>query len=201
MKRFKVLFGNRRMMVLLTLAVLVLAATALVASSASFTASSANLSNKFTTGNLTMSSGTVSFSTGKLMPGKSLAGTVNLTAVADGGGAKVYMKRTTLTGDATLANKLTLTITESHSVDGNTWSTPASVYGGTPTKALDATDVSTDNGIFVATVPDSAAGMQYRFAMTVNFPDGGVPSGPATGDNLLKNLNCTPTYVFTAISD
>ena len=29
MKRFKVLFGNRRMMVLLTLAVLVLAATAL----------------------------------------------------------------------------------------------------------------------------------------------------------------------------
>ena len=45
MKRMKVLFGNRRMMVLLTLAILVLAATALVASSASFTATSANPSN------------------------------------------------------------------------------------------------------------------------------------------------------------
>ena len=42
MKRMKVLFGNRRMMVLLTLAILVLAAAALVASSASFTATSAN---------------------------------------------------------------------------------------------------------------------------------------------------------------
>ena len=45
MKRMKVLFGNRRMMVLLTLAILVLAATALVASSASFTATSANPDN------------------------------------------------------------------------------------------------------------------------------------------------------------
>ena len=42
MKRMKVLFGNRRMMVLLTLAILVLAAAALIASSASFTATSAN---------------------------------------------------------------------------------------------------------------------------------------------------------------
>ena len=39
------------------------------------------------------------------------------------------------------------------------------------------------------------------FAFTVTFPDGGVPTGPANGDNLLKNLNATPTYVFTAISD
>ena len=52
MKRFKVLFGNRRMMVLLTLAILVLAATALVASSASFTATSANAGNVFTAGSL-----------------------------------------------------------------------------------------------------------------------------------------------------
>ena len=50
MKRMKVLFGNRRMMVLLTLAILVLAATALVASSASFTATSANPGNMFTAG-------------------------------------------------------------------------------------------------------------------------------------------------------
>ena len=57
MKRMKVLFGNRRMMVLLTLAILVLAATALVASSASFTATSANPGNMFTAGNLSLDNG------------------------------------------------------------------------------------------------------------------------------------------------
>jgi hypothetical protein len=55
MKRMKVLFGNRRMMVLLTLAILVLTATALVASSASFTATSANPGNMFTSGSLGIS--------------------------------------------------------------------------------------------------------------------------------------------------
>ena len=54
MKRMKVLFGNRRMMVLLTLAILVLTATALVASSASFTATSANPDNVFTSGSLSI---------------------------------------------------------------------------------------------------------------------------------------------------
>ena len=43
MKRMKVLFGKRRAMVLVTLAVLVLAAAALIASSASFTTSRANV--------------------------------------------------------------------------------------------------------------------------------------------------------------
>ena len=55
MKRMKVLFGNRRMMVMLTLAILVLAAAALIASSASFTATSANPNNTFTAGSLYIS--------------------------------------------------------------------------------------------------------------------------------------------------
>ena len=123
MKRMKVLFGQRRMMVLVTLTILVLAATALVASSASFTASSANLSNTFTTGNLTMTNGAVSFATGKLMPGHDLAGTVNLTATADGGTASLYLKRTTPhRTDAALASKLTLTVTERPTrPTGTTW--------------------------------------------------------------------------------
>ena len=68
MKRFKVLFGNRRMMVLLTLAVLVLAATALVASSASFTATSANTGNIFTAGTLTLTDTGVMANISKIMP-------------------------------------------------------------------------------------------------------------------------------------
>jgi hypothetical protein len=199
MKRMKVLIGKRRVMVIATLAILVLAAAALVASSASFTASSANLSNTFTTGNLTMSNGTISFAAGKLMPGHALAGTVNLTATADGGTASLYMKRTALTGDATLAGKLTLAITESHSTDGGaTWSAPVSVYTAA---ALNDAALAAGNGVKLVTVPDVAAGTQYKFAMTANFPDGGIPTGPANGDNLLKNLSATPTYVFTAISD
>ena len=52
MKRMRVLFGQRRVMVLVTLTVLVLAAAALVASSASFSATSANPNNVFTAGSL-----------------------------------------------------------------------------------------------------------------------------------------------------
>ena len=50
MKRMKVMFGQRRIMILATLAILVLAAAALAASSASFTATSANAGNVFTAG-------------------------------------------------------------------------------------------------------------------------------------------------------
>jgi hypothetical protein len=54
MKRFKVLFGQRRVMVLVTLTILVLAAAALAASSASFTSRSTNPNNTFTAGGFTL---------------------------------------------------------------------------------------------------------------------------------------------------
>jgi hypothetical protein len=185
MKRMKVLLGKRRVMVIATLAILVLAAAALVASSASFTASSANVTNTFTTGNLTMSNGVINFNSGKLMPNHSLTGTVDLTATADGGTASLYLKRTAHTGDATLAGKLTLTITET---------TLGTVYA---TKTLDAADLENGNGVEVATVPDAAAGTSYHFVFTVNFPDGGTSGA----DNAFRNLSTGTTYVFTAISD
>jgi len=183
-------------MVIATLAILVLAAAALAASSASFTASSANLSNTFTTGNLTLTNDTISFAPGaKIMPGHSLAGTIGCTVTADGGTASLYIKRTALTGDATVAGKLTLAITESHSTDnGTTWSAPVSAYTATPIN--DATTIATGNGALLATVGNLATGTQYRFAVTAAFP-GGTPAV----DNPFKNLSCTPTYVLTAISD
>jgi hypothetical protein len=204
MKRFKVLFGNRRMVVLLTLAILVLAATALVASSASFTASSANLSNTFTTGNLTMSGDSISIATGKLMPGHSLTGAINVTATSDGGTASLYIKRTLLTDStpAGLASKLTLAITGA-SYSSNGGSTWTAIAGFTPYAATALNDagaisgpVASPNGYKLTTVPDLTPGRMYRFDVAVNFPDGGVG-----GDNSLKGLNCTPTYVLTAISD
>ncbi len=187
MKRMKVLFGNRRMMVLLTLAILLLAATALVASSASFTASSANVSNTFTTGNLTMTNGVVSFAPGKLMPNHDLTGTVTLTATADGGTASLSLKRTALTGPAALASKLTLTVTG------------GSIPYGPLT--IDDAGLAAGNGVKVADVPDAPAGTAYTFTFTVHFVDGGIPADATSGDNLLKNASVQPTYVFTAISD
>ena len=68
MKRMKVLFGNRRMMVLLTLAILVLAAAALIASSASFTATSANIGNMFTAGTLELSNDSTLLPVSNIMP-------------------------------------------------------------------------------------------------------------------------------------
>src|SRR5450756_1519584 len=52
MKRMKFLFGQRRMQVLLTLAVLLLAASVVIGSGANFTSTSANAGNVFTAGNL-----------------------------------------------------------------------------------------------------------------------------------------------------
>ena len=54
MKRFKVLFGQRRFQVLVTMAVLLLAVSVIVASGANFTAQTANAGNVFTAGALTM---------------------------------------------------------------------------------------------------------------------------------------------------
>jgi hypothetical protein len=196
MKRMKVLIGKRRVMVIATLAILVLAAAALAASSASFSASSANLSNTFTTGQIDMSGGTFTVSGDKLMPGHSTDGTINVTATADGGTASLYMKRTALagTGSAALFNRLTLAITESHSTDGGaTWSAPASVYTAT---ALNDLTMAAGNGVDLVTVPDLATGCQYRFALSVDFPDGGVGA-----DNGFENMTAIPTYVLTAISD
>ena len=48
MKRFKILFGQRRFQVLATMAVVLLAVSVVIASGANFTATSANPGNVFT---------------------------------------------------------------------------------------------------------------------------------------------------------
>ena len=55
MKRFKILFGQRRLQVLVALAALLLAVSVVIGSGASFTSTSANPSNVFTAGNLSHS--------------------------------------------------------------------------------------------------------------------------------------------------
>jgi len=87
MKRMKVLFGQRRLQVLLTLAVLVLAVSVVVGSGANFTATSANAGNVFTAGTLSMSNnraGAIFLTTPALMrPGASSTGTVTISNTGD----------------------------------------------------------------------------------------------------------------------
>jgi hypothetical protein len=188
MKRIKVLFGNRRMMVLLTLAILVLAAAAIIASSASFTAKSTNVSNNFAAGNLTMTTNSFSFSAlgGKLMPGESTTGTASITVTSDGGPSTLYLHRTALTNADGLAGKLDVVVN-----DGT-----ADVFTGT----LD--DGTLGNGVVVATVPDSAAGTTYTYTFTVTFHDGDDHSLAAAGaDNAYRNTSATANFEFQAVSN
>jgi hypothetical protein len=72
MKRMRVLFGQRRVMVLVTLTILVLAAAALVASSANFTSESTNPNNSFTAAGFTLTNeheGTAVFNVTGMAPG------------------------------------------------------------------------------------------------------------------------------------
>src|SRR5665647_3362805 len=89
MKRMKFLFGQRRMQVLLTLAVLLLAASVVIGSGASFTSTSANPGNIFTAGNLKHTSTGEAMTVSKLKPDDKwvTAGTVTVTNTGDVDGA------------------------------------------------------------------------------------------------------------------
>src|SRR5665648_1084244 len=95
MKRMKFLFGQRRMQVLLTLAVLLLAASVVIGSGASFTSQSANPSNTFTAGTLTHTNSKAPaavLTAGPLMPGDTSApGTVIITNTGGAGNFRLFM--------------------------------------------------------------------------------------------------------------
>ena len=95
MKRMKFLFGQRRMQVLLTLAVLLLAVSVVIGSGANFTSTSANPTNVFTAGNLShinSKPGAALFTVTKMKPGDMAPGTVTITNDGD------------IAGDFTLSN-------------------------------------------------------------------------------------------------
>lgn len=174
MKRFKVLFGQRRFQALITIAALMLAASVVMASGASFTSTSANLSNTFTAGNLhhTNSKDPGAVLTATLMkPGDTATGSVTLTN--DGDIPGTFSLSTSNLSDVVsapytgkLSDVLTLKI-----MDGAT-----QVYSGPI------------NSVGTVAIPGGpwAAGASHTFDFTVTFPNGGTPGGPLTGDNNYK---------------
>ena len=191
MKRMKFLFGQRRMQVLLTLAVLLLAASVVIGSGASFTSQSANTGNVFTAGNLSMSNDLngdpiVQFVTPKMRPGDSVNGTVTLSNTGDVPGA-FSLTKSAVTGSAGLAAKLDLVIQEVNGLG-------ADVGAATFTGKLNVAISNQSLGIWQAT--GATATHHYKFTVT-------WPNSPRmdAGDNLLKGASASCDFTWDATAN
>lgn len=192
MKRMKVLFGQRRIMVLATLAILVLTAAALVASSASFTATSANPNNTFSAGVMSLGNSEAGaiLTAADMIPGDTAPGTVTITNVGDAAG------------------RITL--------DTSNLVSPAGVNGGSLANALDVVITNTTTGYVVyagkinavpanawtkATNAVWAAGEVNSFSFVVTFPDTGVPGSATTGDNAYQGANMSIQFDWASVQN
>jgi spore coat-associated protein N len=185
MKRFKVLFGQRRFQALVTIAAVLLAASVVAASGANFTSTSANPSNTFTAGNLhhtNSKDGAAILTVSKMKPGDTQSGTV------------------TITNDGDLAGMFTLAKTITANVPG--------VNGGDLGAVLDLTITDGATTVWTgklgaAMAPLSlgawAAGVTHTYTFTVEFPDGGTPASNTSGDNAYKGSSVTAQFDWTAV--
>jgi spore coat-associated protein N len=171
--------------------ILMLAAMMAVASGASFTSTSANVGNIVTAGTLTHSNTTPNADTSilkvdNLMPGHSADGYVTIGNTGDGEGAFTLTKSALvdLPASPAFSNKLKLVID-----DVTIPSAPVNIYDGT-LGSMPAQDMG-----------DISAGSTRDYKFTVEFPDGGKPSGPATGDNRFKNASTTVTFDWESVSN
>jgi hypothetical protein len=168
--------------------VLMLAAMMAVASGASFTSTSANLGNVVTAGTLTHSNskeGTTILNVDNLMPGKSADGTVTIGNTGDGDGAFTLTKDNVIDTPANPKFSAKLTLVVDDVTDPNN---AVNLYDG-PLNAMPATDVGDIS-------PN--ASRTYRF--TVEFEDGGKPSGPTSGDNRFKNASTEVDFHWESVS-
>jgi len=193
MKRFKVLFGQRRMQVLLTLAVLLLAASVVIGSGANFTSASANPSNVFTAGNLahTNSKAGAAILTAALMkPGDTATGTVTITN--SGNIAGQFSLATSNLADTPGANLGKLSdVLQLKIMDGTN-----QIYSG-PIKSVGIVQLPNTFSPSVYSWPTSAA---HTYTFTVTFPDAGTPGSATTGDNAYKGSSMTIQFDWTAVS-
>lgn len=190
MKRMKVLVGQKRIAVLLTLAILALAVGAVAASGANFTATSANADNVFTAGALSLNSGTLTFASGVMMPGDSKTGTVTVQNTGSGS-AELYLSASGIsdaqngTGTGDLSDVLTLVVTDD--------ATPANtVFNGQLTAAQLASGV--DAGAF-------AASASHTYTFVVTFPDSDASGSTKGSDNQYQGVETTVDFNWEAISD
>jgi len=183
MKRMKVLFGQRRLQVLLTLAVLLLAVSVVIGSGANFTSTSANPGNVFTAGNLShlnSKDGAYILRAYLMQPGNTVTGSVTLTNDGDIPGnfsfAKVMGTNVLGTSGGDFRTKLDLTIKEGLTT----------IWTGKIGDTIPAANMDLGTWAPAAT---------HTYDFTVTFPDGG--SGGA--DNAYKKASIAVEFDWTAV--
>lgn len=195
MKRMKFLFGQRRMQVLLTLAVLLLAVSVVIGSGANFTSSSVNPSNTFSAGNLAMTNnktGAAILTAALMKPGDTATGTVIITNSGNIAG-HISLSTSSLSDTAgvnppaKLSDVLTLKI-----MDGVT-----QVYSG-PIKSVGTIALPSSGS--PTTLPWAVA-EAHTYNFTVTFPDGGTPPTAITGDNAYKGSSMSIQFDWTGTSN
>lgn len=194
MKRMKFLFGQRRMQVLLTLAVLLVAVSVVIGSGANFTSSSVNPSNTFSAGNLAMiNSKSAAILTAALMkPGQTTtSGTVTITNSGDIAG-HISLSTSAMTDTpgvnlGKLSDVLTVKI-----MDG---ATP--IYNG-PIKSVGT--IALPSSGTPTTLP-WAVNEAHTYTFTVTFPDGLTPPSATTGDNAFKGSAMSIEFDWTGTSN
>jgi spore coat-associated protein N len=195
MKRMKFLFGQRRMQVLLTLAVLLLAASVVIGSGANFTAQSANPDNIFTAGNLShlnSKNNAAILTANKMKPKDMVSGFVVITNDGD------------IPGDFTLTSTVPALTDIPGFVGGPLFSglLTVKIY---ETKVLPVTGAKTQiyggaNGAVINVSPNYALGTfavdeQRRYDFEVTFPN-----GTPAHDNDYKKATTSITYTWTSIT-
>ena len=185
MKRFTILFGQRRFQVLAALGAVALAVSVVVASGASFTAHSANATNVFSNGTLAMGNtpSGMSATITNMVPGDFHDGSVTIENTGDVQG-HFYLEAVNVTADTqAIAEYLDLTI-----MDGT-----AVVYDG-KLSALPQEDL----GLW-------AAGDSHTYSFHVSFPDAGRAvgvngAGGVGMDNQYMGASTTVDFNWTAVS-
>jgi hypothetical protein len=195
MKRMKFLFGQRRMQVLLTLAVLLVAVSVVIGSGANFTSSSVNPSNTFSAGNLAMTNskpGAAILTAALMKPGQTTAsGTVTITNSGDIAG-HISLSTSAMTDTpgvnlGKLSDVLTVKI-----MDGAT-----QIYNG-PIKSVGT--IALPSSGTPTTLP-WAVSEAHTYTFTVTFPDGLTPPSATTGDNAFKGSAMSIEFDWTGTSN
>ena len=188
MKRMRVLFGQRRLQVLVAMAALLLAVSVIIGSGASFTSTSANPSSVFTAGNLSHSNskaGSAILTASKMKPGDIVTGAVAITNDGDLPGT-FTLSTSNLTDTAVapytgkLSDVLTLKI-----MDGAT-----QIYSG----AI--------KSVGTITLPGGAwaPAVAHTYDFSVTFPNGATPTGPTQGDNNYKKATMSIQFDWVSTS-
>ena len=188
MKRMKVLFGQRRLQVLVAMAALLLAASVVIGSGANFTSTSANPSNVFTAGSLTHTNskaGAAILTATLMKPGDMRSGTVVITNTGDLSGTFVLTNSNVATIVApALSTLLTVKI-----FDTKLLPLPAGartqIYGGAG-GAVIGVNPNLTLGTF-------AAGESHQYDFEVTFP-----AGTPAHDNPFQKASMSIEYDWTA---